>query len=520
MIRTAHRMAALVAVAIVVIAAVLAWLAWQVDTRAQQELLDRQVRQAAAVLQGGVSVVQAQLTGAAAIATATDADPEVFQQIAETRLAPNGSFVSLAVLRIGDGSAELLTFEGEEPLLPGGGLESPFLTGVQPTGQFAAAPDILPGEPPRLAYVLMPEGDPEGLAVYAEASVSPEPRATPEDSAFGGLDFAVYVGDTTDDDHLLLSTAPTPIGGDTQMTTVPFGGTVLTIVGAAPSSLTSALSSALPWIVIAVGLALAAASAVTVETLSRRRAVAERLAADNERLYRQQRGIAATLQHAMLPEVPGLDGLEVAARYVAGIDELDVGGDWYDLIPRGPGRCVFVVGDISGRGLPAATTMAELRFAVRAYLAQGDSIDTVVAKLHRLLDVDTDHQFATVLIGELDTVSRRLQLVCAGHFPPLLVTGGGAEVLDCPVAPPVGVASPAAPVATELPLPESGTLLAFTDGLVERRGEVIDTGLARLRDAASSNGQPLEAVLDELMKAVTADGGKDDTVLVGLRWTR
>jgi hypothetical protein len=391
---------------------------------------------------------------------------------------------------------------------------------LRPDGELSVA-GILPGEPARLAFALMPEGDTSGVVIYAETVVSAEPQPTdPEDVAFGGLDFAVYLGEAIAPDQLLLSTAPAPIGGDTQTAALPFGDTVLTVVAAAPGSLTGALSTALPWIVLGVGSVLAMVSGAGTAALSRRRALAEQLAEDNANLYQQQRGIAGTLQHAMLPEVPQLNGLEVAARYVAGVDELDVGGDWYDLIPRGPGCCVFVVGDISGRGLPAATTMAALRFAVRAYLAQGDAIEVVLAKLHRLLHVDTDHQFATVLIGELDANAGRLRLVCAGHFPPLLVTDSHAEVLDCPVAPPVGVGASPQPAVAELRLPPSGTLLAFTDGLVERRSEVIDAGLDRLQDAATAAyGQPLEEFVDQVMRSLTADGGKDDTVLVGLRWT-
>src|SRR6185503_2976165 len=112
-----------------------------------------------------------------------------------------------------------------------------------------------------------------------------------------------------------------------------------------------------------------------------------------ERLYRQQQGIASALQEALLPEVPSLHGVEAAARYVAGVDALDVGGDWFDLIERRPGCVTFVVGDVSGRGLRAATTMAALRFAARAYLVDGEHIDAVPTKLHRLLDIDADQQF-------------------------------------------------------------------------------------------------------------------------------
>ena len=210
-------------------------------------------------------------------------------------------------------------------------------------------------------------------------------------------------------------------------------------------------------------------------------------------------------------------GVEIAARYVAGVDELEVGGDWYDVIPGPSGRCVFVVGDISGQGLRAATTMAELRFAVRAYLAQGDDIATVLTRLRALLDIEVDHQFATVLLGELDPVAGVLRVVSAGHFGPLLISAGRAELLDCPVAPPVGVATPVAPRVTEFRVSGPTTLLAFTDGAVERRGEVIDTGLERFRSTAeAAQAQPLPGILDRLMP--TAAGGRDDTVLLGLRW--
>jgi serine phosphatase RsbU (regulator of sigma subunit) len=214
-----------------------------------------------------------------------------------------------------------------------------------------------------------------------------------------------------------------------------------------------------------------------------------------------------------------LGRVQVAARYIAGVEVLDVGGDWYDVIPRGPDCCVFVVGDISGRGLPAATTMAALRFAVRAYVAEGHDIEAVLVRLRGLLDIDTDHQFATVLLGELDTVAGRLRFVSAGHFAPLLLTADGARMLDCPVAPPVGVPSPPAGPATVVPVTTAATLLAFTDGAVERRGEAIDAGLDRLRAAAADAAtRPLESMLDDVLAALAGDGKKDDTVLLGIRW--
>jgi serine phosphatase RsbU (regulator of sigma subunit) len=256
------------------------------------------------------------------------------------------------------------------------------------------------------------------------------------------------------------------------------------------------------------------------ETLSRRRAIAERLARANAELYRKQRGIAGTLQHALLPEVPGVAGVEAAARYVAGVDELEVGGDWYDVVPGPTGRCVFVVGDVSGQGLPAATTMAALRFAVRAYVAQGDDVAAVLTGLRRLLDIHDDHQFATVLLGELDPATGQLRVVSAGHFAPLLMSGGQVSYLDCRPGPPVGVPATEAPVVSEVRVSGPATLLAFTDGAVERRGEDLDTGLGRLRaTAAAAERQPLPALLDDVMRMPTVTGGRDDTVVLALRWT-
>jgi serine phosphatase RsbU (regulator of sigma subunit) len=211
--------------------------------------------------------------------------------------------------------------------------------------------------------------------------------------------------------------------------------------------------------------------------------------------------------------------MEVAARYVAGVDELEVGGDWYDVVDGPSGRSVFVVGDVSGRGLTAATTMAALRFAVRAYVAQGDDLPTVVTKLRALLDVSLEHQFATVLLGELDPTAGVLRLVSAGHFGPLLLAEGRARFVDCRVSPPVGVAAPGPPEVTEVRVEGPATLLAFTDGAVERRGEVLDTGLERLRSTAAGAGAlPLADLLDRLMAATAEGDGRDDTVILGLRW--
>jgi serine phosphatase RsbU (regulator of sigma subunit) len=498
-----------------VITLTLAWLASAVNSSNNERLLSQHVDQVATLLTTQVTVLQTQMSDAAQVAVATDGRPEPFTNFAAATVA--SPELSLSLWRVTGKQVVRLAGHGPDPLLPADG-PAPFFTGLEPTGQLSVA-GILEGPEPRLGYALMPADEGAGLVVYAEVPLNRRVTVPPGD-AFSGLDLAVFLGRTTSADQLVQTTAPIPIRGDTATTRVPFGDAEFTLVAASQEGLTGPLSAALPWIVLGGGGLLAVAGGVTAGSLARRRAVAERLAADNEQLYRQQRGIAGTLQHALLPEVPNVEGLEVAARYVAGVDELEVGGDWYDVIPGPAGRSVFVVGDISGRGLPAATTMAALRFAVRAYVAQGDDIPTVMTRLRNLLDIHVDHQFATVLLGELDPSSGVIRVVSAGHFGPLVISGGRAEFLDCPVAPPVGVPTAVPSSVAEVRVAGAGTLLAFTDGAVERRGEVIDTGLERLRrTAAAADSGPLATVLDRLMAMPNVSGGRDDTVILGLRWT-
>jgi serine phosphatase RsbU (regulator of sigma subunit) len=506
----------IVASLLLMVTVVLTVLTWQANARSEQRLLDRQLAQVGTLLTNQAAVLQVELADIAQVAVNTNANPAAFARFAGAQLTQTGQ--SLSLWRVTDGTAEQLAVQGLAPRLPAEG--SSTLAALKPSGDLVML-GVLPGDPDRLAYAVMPGEPNTDLVVYAESPLPPGRRlpATP-DSPLAGLDLALYLGKTTDPGHLLESTAPLPIGGDTKTRTVPFGTATVTVVGASPTHLTGALSATLPWIVLGVGCALAAAGGAMVETISRRRGVAERLAAENAELYRQQRSIAGTLQHALLPVVPELAGVQVAARYLAGVDGLDVGGDWYDVIERRPGCVVFVVGDVSGQGLPAATTMAALRFAVRAYLAEGHSIETVLLHLRQLLDVDTDHQFATVLLGELDASAGRLRLVSAGHFPPVLLTDGRAQYVDCPVAPPVGVTAGAPPPATTIDVSGPATLLAYSDGLVERRCEVVDVGLERLRAAAADAGsRNLPNLLDDLLAALAVDSGRDDTVLLGMRWT-
>jgi serine phosphatase RsbU (regulator of sigma subunit) len=166
----------------------------------------------------------------------------------------------------------------------------------------------------------------------------------------------------------------------------------------------------------------------------------------------------------------------------------------------------------------AAATMASLRFAIHAYAAQDDPPDVMLNKLSNLVNVNASGQLATILCVVVDVEAHRATVTSAGHLPPLLISNGGGTFIHSEVGVPIGVQGGAKYTSTTVETPRAATLLAFTDGLVERRGESIDTGLARLRKAASANHIALDQLLDRLLHELRAGGGDDDTAIAALRW--
>jgi serine phosphatase RsbU (regulator of sigma subunit) len=142
----------------------------------------------------------------------------------------------------------------------------------------------------------------------------------------------------------------------------------------------------------------------------------------------------------------------------------------------------------------------------------------VLAKLSNLLDFDSTQRFATVLIGKVDIPGRRLTLASAGHFPPLIVAGEQSRFVEIPVEAPVGISKGQQAPTVTADVPPGATVIAFTDGLVERRGENLDISLARLRRVAMGLRGPVDASLDRLAAELIPAGANDDVVILGLRW--
>jgi serine phosphatase RsbU (regulator of sigma subunit) len=364
--------------------------------------------------------------------------------------------------------------------------------------------------------------------VYVEAALPKNRRARiASDSAFADLDYALYLGGRATPGRLLASRSGHALSGGRQASdTLPFGDSQLLLVVSPRGELGGNLLAALPWLLAALGLLLTVGAAFFTERLIRRRVRAEELsdrleevAEENAALYTSQRQIAQQLQRSLMPQsLPRLAGLETSGRYEAGVVGTEVGGDWYDVLPLSDTRLVFSVGDVCGRGLAAAVLMASLRYSMRAYALEQDDPPTILQKLTAIMGTTRDDTFATVICGMLDTARGTLTIARAGHPDLLVVDHAGAHYLETPLGPPVGVDPDWVYESVTLSLPDEVTLVAFTDGLVERRREHLDTGLERLRAAATA-GMPIATLVEHVVDTLAPDGSDDDIAVLALRWT-
>ncbi|MER6154211.1 SpoIIE family protein phosphatase [Streptomyces sp. NPDC001868] len=234
---------------------------------------------------------------------------------------------------------------------------------------------------------------------------------------------------------------------------------------------------------------------------------------DNARLYGRERATALTLQRSLLPATPVQpEGLDIAARYRPALS--DVGGDWYDVLPLGPGRTGLVVGDVMGKGVQAAAIMGQLSSATRA-LAR---LDLRPAELLRHLDDiagSLGDTIATCVYAVCDLTRGTCTLASAGHLPPILVTADGtARLVDVPSGVPLGVGGVDFGTV-EVALAPGSLLALYTDGLVENRADPIDTGLATLtRLLRSTGGTSLERGSDTLLGALSPRPDDDVALLL------
>ncbi|MCW2784398.1 MAG: Serine phosphatase RsbU, regulator of sigma subunit [Marmoricola sp.] len=527
--RHPYRVAALISAVCLALTGLSTWAAARVDANAEQRLLEVQTKQAAAVLSTAILLIQAPLSTALSVQqVAGPTDTAAFRQLMAPSVGQGKSFVSASLWQRHGTHLTRLANVGVAPALPSDGpaLQS-YLRRAFSKHTFTVESVHTPA-PGRIAYA---EADPRtGYVVYAERAI-PADRRSPvdRDSAFADLHYAIYLGARPDLSTLSttdVDPASLPLTGHTARATLPFGDTVLTLVSSPRRHLGASLSQRLPLMLLLGGLLLTLIAGRTGEQFARRRQSAEADATTVaelydrvEILYGQQRDLSVRLQKALLPHViPAVPQLEIAAEYVAGAQGVDIGGDWYSIIGLGEDHFAFVVGDVSGRGIDAVAVMAHARFTVRAYLLDGDSPAVALEKCSHQFDITVDGHITTAIVGVGNWRTGEITLACAGHPAPLLLTGDGARYVEVAPGPPLGTGPTAYP-STSFTMTPGSTLFCFTDGLIERRNEDIDTGMERL--ATTLAGRPTTPVVELVAHALgslRSDDAPDDIAILALRW--
>jgi serine phosphatase RsbU (regulator of sigma subunit)/anti-sigma regulatory factor (Ser/Thr protein kinase) len=254
----------------------------------------------------------------------------------------------------------------------------------------------------------------------------------------------------------------------------------------------------------------------------------------------EERELTEGLQRSMLPSLgPEIPGLRVAARYIPTGGGLQVGGDWYDMIPLPSGRFALAMGDVQGHDVRAAGLMGQLRIALRAYASEGHRPDAVLSRASRFLhgithDDGTGHpadpRFATCVYAEADPVTGTLEIARAGHPDPAIRMADGTVMMR-PTAGglPLGIDPDPDYPTTRFTLEPGETLMICTDGLIETGGHDLDSGWRRLRaileEHPGDGGIDPESLADALVQGVhgpsshhttgpLADRREDDIALV------
>ena len=482
--------------------------------RNERRLTSLQTRLTASVLETAQPQLQATL-GRVIGLTATATDPvATFRAAMGSELAPQGPFASATVAVVRAGQVQVLDHVGSAAIqsLSSSATTELFLQAARTSSLVTNR--VVAGNVQKLGYLLSAKG-PGG--VYVVGASQQLPAGSRRTTVLAGspdsnLNFALYFGPKTTPAAVIeTNVGRLPLTGTVSMATVPFGNNVLTFVASPRGSLAGRWAEYLPWAILGLGILLSLAAAGATESLVRRRRSVEAQ-------FRQQRAVSETLQRSLLPRsLPSIPGWEFAARYVPATTGAEIGGDWYSVVEIDDHRFAVVVGDVSGHDMAAAGVMAALRYTIRTLAKLGLPPDEILDRTTKELDVITDHHFATVLVGVVDSRMQEITLASAGHPPPLMLREGRAEFLRVEPSAPLGVLGPRPKPVTLHFLPGS-TLVAFTDGLIERRGRTLDAGLQQLAATAAEGSAQSDDLITRLVATLMTDDQEDDLAVVAIRF--
>jgi serine phosphatase RsbU (regulator of sigma subunit)/PAS domain-containing protein len=255
------------------------------------------------------------------------------------------------------------------------------------------------------------------------------------------------------------------------------------------------------------------------------------LALDNARLFAEQRALSEGLQRSLLTEPPAPDHMEIVVRYVPAAEAAQVGGDWYDAFLQPAGATMVVIGDVIGHDTAAAAAMGQLRAALRAIaVSSGDGPADLLCRVDQALQTLQVDTTASVVVARFEqTDDERAQGVSrmrwsnAGHPPPMVIGPDGSVLAltssDADLL--LGVAADSARNESVFGLDRGSTVLLYTDGLVERRGQSLDEGLTRLQHVLAELAfRPLNALCDAVLSQLLPEHPEDDVAIVAIRLHR
>jgi hypothetical protein len=233
-------------------------------------------------------------------------------------------------------------------------------------------------------------------------------------------------------------------------------------------------------------------------------------------LFKAEQQSVLAMQHSLLPgALPKFEGLTISARYAPAGAGSDVGGDWYDVIDLGDGVVGLAIGDVEGHDHPAAALMGQMRAAVRAYALEGHPPAAVMEQANRLLTTMGTDRFVTLLYAQLHVAERILSVVSAGHPPMIAVDSDRASLVEVDPGPPLGVLERFVWRETTVLLPPRATIVAFTDGMIERGAAPLDLQLADACRRAASAAASVDSMIEDLIEHARSYGG-DDVAVLGL----
>jgi hypothetical protein len=486
-----------------------------------KRLLKERTAEINLVLTQAISAIPTGLQQLGAVLSATNGETAAFQSAAQQQVDASPTPVQFAWLRpasSGDGF-EVVDAVGTGDLQVGQTLtDERARTMRKALASTLMVPTPVIGKDRMLGFALGPPSSPADTVLYRQTTLGPavQPPRAAGSAPFSELDVALYAGRSESSTVLTATTQDLPLSGEVQRTTLDAGVAHWRLVVKARSPLVGRITADAPWLVLAAGLLGTVLLGLVVEAVGRRRDAALEL-------YRVEHQVAETLQRSLLPRLPELAGLDLAARYLASGVGQEVGGDWFDAFPIAGDRCGLVVGDVIGHDVAAASAMAQIRALLRGYAVDGGSPADVLSRLDHVIDQLQLTQLVTVFYGLLEPPaadgSRLMRYSNAGHVPPIVcLPDGQVEALDGGASVVIGAPISAEYVESEHRLAPGATVVMFTDGLVEVPGGSLTDGLDRLaQNIAALRDMAPEELCDDLLSDASQQSLRDDVALLVVR---